>query len=194
MNPLYGKALLFLGLIVTIVIRIPYDKRSASTKVEADFKTAREKLLLAVVAIGVMLLPLVFIFTPFLSFADHELEPVSFWLGAMLLGLNIWLFYRSHSDLGQNWSKTLEIREDHQLVTAGVYQKIRHPMYTAIFLYVFAQTLLLSNWIAGPAGFVAFSLMYLLRVGPEEEMMKSQFGEAYQSYVQRTKRLIPGVY
>ena len=67
-------------------------------------------------------------------------------------------------------------------------------MYSANFLYMFAQALLLPNWIAGPAGLVGFSLMFFFRVNPEEKMMLDKFGDEYRSYMARTKRLIPGIY
>ncbi len=190
-NPNYGKLVILAGLIITVLIRIPHDKRNARIKIEGDYKSGLEKVLLGIVAIGVMVLPLIAILTPALSFADYGLSSTAFVIGVVLLTLNIWLFYRSHADLGTNWSKTLELREDHKLVTEGVYKTIRHPMYTAIFCYVIAQALLLPNWIAGPAGLVAFTTMYFLRVNREEKMMASKFGADYASYCQRTKRVIP---
>jgi len=64
-------------------------------------------------------------------------------------------------------------------------------MYTANFLQAIAQVLLLSNWIAGPSCFVAFFLLFTLRLGGEEQMMSEKFGEDYALYKSRTKRLIP---
>jgi protein-S-isoprenylcysteine O-methyltransferase Ste14 len=49
------------------------------------------------------------------------------------------LSYRSHADLGQNWSVTLELRAGHQLIRHGVYRSIRHPMYASIRLWCLAQ-------------------------------------------------------
>lgn len=193
-SPLDGKTLLFLGLVATIAIRIPYDKKSSLMKVTTSHRTLRENVLLFLVALGVLLAPLVAIFTPLLSFADYPPHPIAFLAGAAALALNVWLFHRSHADLGENWSKTLEIRENHRLITTGVYRTIRHPMYTAIFLFVIAQALLLPNWLAGSSGLVAFGLMYVLRVGPEERMMTEAFGDEYRDYMRRTKRLIPGVF
>ena len=56
------------------------------------------------------------------------------------------MFRRSHKDLGRNWSISLEIREEHKLVTRGVYSLIRHPMYTAFLLMAVGQAFLISNW------------------------------------------------
>jgi protein-S-isoprenylcysteine O-methyltransferase Ste14 len=102
-----------------------------------------------------------------------------------------WLFWRSHADLGLNWSVSLEVRQGHQLVTHGIYRRIRHPMYTAIFLYGLAQGLLLPNWLAGWSSLVPFTIMYLLRVRREEQMMLQFFGDDYRSYMTRTGRLLP---
>ena len=103
------------------------------------------------------------------------------------------LFWRSHSDLGENWSRTLEIRKGHQLVTHGLYRWIRHPMYAAIWLLRLAQGLLLQNWLAGWSTFVAFAVMYFVRISEEERMMGDFFGQKYSDYMRRTGRLFPRV-
>jgi protein-S-isoprenylcysteine O-methyltransferase Ste14 len=79
-------------------------------------------------------------------------------------------------------------------VTHGIYRRIRHPMYSAIFLQAIAQALLLPNWVAGPSCLAAFTLMFALRLGPEERMMEDRFGEAYREYRTATKRLVPRVW
>jgi protein-S-isoprenylcysteine O-methyltransferase Ste14 len=108
--------------------------------------------------------------------------------------LGLWLLYRSHADLGTNWSITLEVREKHQLVTHGVYRHLRHPMYLALLLYASGQALVLPNWVAGPSYLVALLFLFALRVGPEERMMVEEFGKDYEAYVARTKRFVPGVW
>jgi protein-S-isoprenylcysteine O-methyltransferase Ste14 len=101
------------------------------------------------------------------------------------------LFYRSHADLGPNWSATLELRRGHTLITNGVYRSIRHPMYAAILLWDLAQGLLLSNWLAGWGAFVTFALLYVARAPREERMMCDAFGDDYRAYMRRTGRLFP---
>lgn len=191
MNPWFGEALFLVGIASTIIIRAPHGGRSSKVAVVESRRGPLEIALLALMWITGVILPLVAIFTPFLSFADYPLHPGAFAMGTVVLCLGIWLFYRSHADLGRNWSISLEIREDHQLVRSGVYRLIRHPMYTAIFLTALAQALLLSNWLAGPSCFLAFLVMFALRIGREETMMLNKFGEAYGDYMNRTKRLIP---
>jgi protein-S-isoprenylcysteine O-methyltransferase Ste14 len=86
---------------------------------------------------------------------------------------------------------SLQLKDGHKLITTGVYEKIRHPMYTAFWLWALAQALLLPNWIAGFAGLVGFGALYLLRVGPEEQLMIDQFGDEYRDYMARTGRILP---
>ena len=140
-----------------------------------------------------MLLPLISIFSDLFDFASYKLPIVFQATGLVLLPVSFWLFYRSHKDLGKNWSATLEIREEHKLVTKGIYNSIRHPMYSAIWLWVICQALLIDDYIGGLAGIISFGLLYLLRVKEEEAMMKEEFGQEYIEYMSKTNRLIPKI-
>ncbi len=176
------------------IIRYPYAQRNKSNVIQVNQKSTQEKWLLGCTALGMILLPAVYVATPWFDFADYHLPDILGVIGMVLLSPASILFYRSHRDLGRNWSASLEIREQHSLVNTGVYKYIRHPMYTAIWLWVICQALLLQNYIAGLSGFVSFGLLYFLRVGKEEQMMQTKFGEAYIAYKQKTKRLIPRLF
>ena len=86
------------------------------------------------------------------------------------------------------------LRENHGLVTSGVYARIRHPMYASMFLLGIAQALFLPNWIVGPAYLLSFGVAYVFRVQVEERMMLDHFGSQYEAYMQRTGRLIPRIW
>ncbi len=194
MNPWFGRALVLAGIIGTAAIRAPHGRRSGKVMVVESRRSRAEVVLLALMWIAMMILPLVSIVTPVLSFADYPLHVVPWLLGTVCLIAGLWVFYRSHADLGTNWSVSLELREGHKLVTSGVYEHIRHPMYTGILLIAVAQALLLPNWLAGPSCLAAFLLMLTFRLGPEERMMRDRFGDAYVSYARRTRRLVPGIW
>lgn len=138
-----------------------------------------------------VLVPLFYMFTHWLDFVDYDLPAWAGWVGAVTFASALWLLWRSHADLGRNWSITTEIKERHALVTNGVFRHIRHPMYAAHLLWGIAQALLIQNWIAGLGSLVVFLPLYLLRVPHEERMMLEQFGEEYCLYMNRTGRVIP---
>ncbi len=188
-----GNSIFIVAIVTSIIIRIPHDKVSQKTGVATSRWGLVEKLLLALMMMGMLLMPILS-FTPLLAFAGYNPSLQAVVAGTLLMLLSLWLFHKSHKDLGRNWSVSLEIREDHSLVTGGVYRTIRHPMYTSIFLMAIGQFLLLSNWIAGPAMFVAFTLMFISRLRTEEQMMLDLFGDNYEAYRQNSKRLIPWVW
>ena len=182
------------GFVIYVLIRGVFKQRVKSNEMTVRKVDATEKALMLIVIPGGLLLPVAYLFTPWLAFADYHLPTLAPWCGAVLLIAGLWLFWRSHSDLGLNWSQSLEIRKGHQLVTQGVYHSIRHPMYASIWIWCLAQGLLLENWLAGWYAFVAFALMYFVRTPREERMMCERFGNEYRDYMRQTGRLLPRIH
>jgi protein-S-isoprenylcysteine O-methyltransferase Ste14 len=182
----------FVGLVVYVGIRNVFIKRTKHEPKSVRRMDRLEKVLLAGMLPAVMLLPLLYLFTPLFAFADYGLPTVVPWIGSVTLVASLWLFWRSHSDLGLNWSVSLELRENHELITRGVYRRVRHPMYSSIWLWALAQGMMLPNWLAGWAVVPAFAAMYFLRMPREEGLMCEKFGDEYRAYMRQTGRLFPG--
>jgi len=193
MNPWIAKAIVLAATLTMIAIRAPHGRRSRSVKVATSHKTPLETGLLVLVWIG-FFVPLIWLASPALSFAEYPLTLGPLIAGVVCFVVGLWLFYRSHADLGTNWSITLEVREQHRLITRGVYHRIRHPMYSALVLYSLGHALVIPNWVAGPSNLVAFAILFTLRVHAEEQMMSDRFGDEYATYAARTKRLVPRIW
>lgn len=181
------------GLVAYVCIRGVFQRRVSSgthSKVAGPAKV-RDGWLVVLTGLGQIALPLVFLFTASLDWANVSLPPAAVWIGTPVMAAGLWLFWRSHADLGDSWSVALELNQRHRLVTQGVYRRVRHPMYASFFLLALGQALLLHNWLAGGAALAAVTLLYVLRVPHEEAMMLAHFGEDYRSYMHRTGGIVP---
>lgn len=184
--------LIFLaGFLTYTGIRSVFARRTRSNETAVSRVDARDRALLAIVLAGSLPLPLVYLFTPWLAFADYHLPAAFPWCGVVIMLASLWLFWRSHADLGRNWSVTLVVRKGHEIIKHGVYRSIRHPMYASIWLWCIAQGLLLQNWLAGWCALVTFAPLYFVRTPREEKMMCEFFGEEYRDYMRQTGRLFP---
>jgi protein-S-isoprenylcysteine O-methyltransferase Ste14 len=185
-------ALVWLAAFVSMLaIRIPHSIKNRRNVIVAAHKDLQEKLLLGGMLVTMMILPLLQIGSGLFSFADYHLPEAATWIAAALQVPALLLFWRAHADLGRNWSPSLEVREAQTLVTRGVYARVRHPMYAAIWIAVLTQPLLIHNWIAGALVIPAFAAMWLLRIPREEALMRQTFGAEYDAYCRRTGRLLP---
>ena len=184
---LIGWAVYFLG------VYAPNMRRYRRTKITEARTRGLDAALDILAFIGWQGIPLIYVFTSRLNFADYTLPAPAGWIGAALLTVAVLLLWRAYADLGRNWSPKIEISEGQALVTQGVYGYIRHPIYAGLWLWAVAQPLLLHNWIAGFGLLVVFLPLYLIRVPREEQMMLEHFGETYRAYLNRTGRIIPRI-
>lgn len=191
MTPTIAKILYVLMAVGWYVIRIPHERRARKTPVARSARGRREIVLLSISFSGLGLIPFIHVTTGVFKFANYPFQPALAWLGALVAVGSLLLFHRTHRALGRNWSVSLDLRDSHKLVTYGVYRYVRHPMYSAFWLWAIAQALLLPNFVAGFSGLVGFGTLYLLRVRHEERLMIEGFGSEYTEYMARTGRVIP---
>jgi protein-S-isoprenylcysteine O-methyltransferase Ste14 len=192
---LFAAKLIWCSCVIAwFIIRLPYERRSRRLRMVRREDRMRELALLTVSSLGLFFVPMIYVVTGVPRQASYPLQPLAAWLGTAVFAAALPLFYRTHRDLGRNWSATLVIRENHSLVTRGVYRLVRHPMYSAFWMWAAAQALLLPNWVAGFAGIIGFGVLFFVRVGREEKLMVETFGDDYRRYMARTRRIIPGIY
>jgi protein-S-isoprenylcysteine O-methyltransferase Ste14 len=85
------------------------------------------------------------------------------------------------------------ILPEHQLVTAGPYGWVRHPLYLAALLIWGGLALAFQSMVAGALTLLYVLPSYLIYIRSEEEMMSRHFGEAYEEYSQKVGRLLPRI-
>ena len=94
---------------------------------------------------------------------------------------NIWL------------SRTIEVQENQQVISTGLYSVVRHPMYAATLLLFLAMPLV----FASPWSF-AIMLLYIpviaLRIRNEEQVLERDL-KGYKEYKQRVRyKVIPFIW
>jgi len=189
-----GKTIYIAGLILSIFIRATFILKNKKSKANIDRKSFIDILMLILILCATFIIPLCYIFSPWLNFANYYLPLWATIFGLILFIISLLLFWKSHVDLDKNWHVSLELKKRHILVTDGIYKTIRHPMYFSFALWSIAQCFLLQNFIAGFSTLVIDGIMYFIRVPKEEQMMLDQFGDEYQKYMKRTYRLFPKIF
>jgi protein-S-isoprenylcysteine O-methyltransferase Ste14 len=194
MTPALSKLVFVILAIGWFLIRYEYARRSRRETVQRSDRGPRETALLLTSLTGLGILPLAYVATAIPHFAAYTFHPVQAWLGLFVAIAALVMFHLTHRALGRNWSVSLDVRENHQLVTDGIYRRVRHPMYSAFWLWAIAQALLLPNWVAGFSGLVGFGILFFGRVAREERMMLETFGDSYRAYMARTGRVFPSIF
>jgi protein-S-isoprenylcysteine O-methyltransferase Ste14 len=112
-------------------------------------------------------------------------------LGAAVCVVGLSFAIWARISLGRSWGMPMTLHEQPELVTAGPYRLVRHPIYTGMLL-MFAGTSLVFPLAAVPSAiFVAYFVFSARR---EERDMGRKFPDTYAAYKQRSKMLIPFVF
>ena len=83
--------------------------------------------------------------------------------------------------LGSNWSGSVTLKENHELVRRGPYRIVRHPIYTGLLLALFG-TAFVYGAVRGFAGLLICGLAFWIKSRTEEQLMVQQFGDQYLQY------------
>lgn len=180
--------------VICFVIRVYWVKKALRRPVKEDKSFRLDKINISLMNLTLIIFPWIALLTSAFNKFDYPASDAQIILSAPFLISSLVFMWLSHRDLGENWSVTLELKENHALVTQGIFKKIRHPMYLAIWLGVIGQALCIPNYIGGSGALIVWTFLYFLRINKEEQMMIEKFGEEYRTYMSRTKRLVPGVY
>lgn len=111
--------------------------------------------------------------------------------GVMLLLATVPITYQVMSTIGVNISETVLVKENHTLVTSGIYRRVRHPLYSDGLILFGGAVLVSGNWFIGLFLAVAIIALNVYVIPMEEEHLIEEFGEEYISYMQQTGKLLP---
>ena len=180
--------------VVWIAFLLYWQIKAAGAKTTKRLEPAASRILRALVFLIVILLlsttriPLRWLY---LQLWPSGIWP--FWIGAAftIAGLLFAVWAREH--LGSNWSRSVTVKQGHELITTGPYAVVRHPIYTGI-LTGFLGTAIAISQVRGVIAFVLVFLVFWAKLRMEEEWMGSEFGETYATYVRQTAALVPHLF
>ena len=114
----------------------------------------------------------------------------TYWSGTALLALGLAFSVWARIYLGRNWSATVTVKHDHELIRGGPYAWVRHPIYTGVLLGFIGTAIVRGEWRGVLAVLIVLvALWRKLRL--EERFMSETFGDEYRRYREHTAALIP---
>lgn len=109
---------------------------------------------------------------------------ISMLLGYTLLIVGIGIFI-------QGWRELYRARQQHRLVTTGLYSLVRHPQYAGLFIGLFGEGVVHWPTLFSVGLFPVIMLAYALLARSEEKRVIEQFGDEYRAYQQRVPMFFP---
>jgi protein-S-isoprenylcysteine O-methyltransferase Ste14 len=177
--------------VVWILFFVYWQIKAIGTKTTQRLEPAASRILrVCIFLIAVVLLSTTSIPLPWLYFQLWPQGLWSFWLGAAVTIAGLLFAVWARVYLGSNWSRSVTIKQDHELIITGPYARVRHPIYTGILTGLLGTAIALSE-VRGLIALVLFFVAFWIKLRMEEEWMRSQFGETYTTYAHQTAALVP---
>lgn len=176
--------------------RLLYPKRKKRSMRERWKDTAQAEgkgcaiLLMGLGIYLVIAVPIYLFFSPRMVWSQLPIPDWLQWLGVGLGIISLPFLFWVHHTLSTYWTVSLELQEDHTLVTSGPYRWIRHPMYTVHIVYFLTWVLVSANLLL-LINYILTIVLIFVRIPKEERMLLEQFGDEYRAYKQRTGLLLP---
>lgn len=104
-------------------------------------------------------------------------------LGLLVGGAAVIRFLRSGTSLNPHHPERSKV-----LVTGGVYNYTRNPMYLGLLLLLLAWGLYLANAFNTLVAALFVASMNRLQILPEERILSSKYGAAYRQYCSLVRR------
>ena len=113
--------------------------------------------------------------------------PLGFALGLLGIGITILAQFQ----MGASWRIGVDPEEQTQLITHGLYQWVRNPIYSGMFLSGIGFGLLLPQVLTLIAEILIFLSVYVQVRWVEEPYLLATHGEDYADYLKKAGRFFP---
>ena len=107
-------------------------------------------------------------------------------IGLVCLALSIQCWRR----MGRNWRMAITPGQSTDLVTTGLYARVRHPIYALSMLLMLCTLLVVPTLPVLAMAAVHLTLM-VVKAHIEERFLKGMHGAVYEDYCRHTGRFLP---
>ncbi len=124
----------------------------------------------------------------------HSLPTAAMYAGIVFFAVGVYLRHLSIKSLGKYFVTKVQVTNDHELVTEGIYRFVRHPSYTGLIFGFLGLILFLQ---AGSATILFITIAipaYIYRIKIEEDALINTFGQQYETYRKSSYALLPLIY
>jgi protein-S-isoprenylcysteine O-methyltransferase Ste14 len=115
-------------------------------------------------------------------------------IGIALIVLGILLRWVAINSLKERFTVDVAITAGHRIVTYSIYRYIRHPAYAGSMLSFLGLGIYFANFYSLAVICIPILGAFMYRIRVEEAALRVEFGEEYEAYAKRTKRLLPGLF
>jgi protein-S-isoprenylcysteine O-methyltransferase Ste14 len=143
---------------------------------------------LAVAVVG-PLLQLSGAITPLPGLHAEWMQIAGIALAVVGIVLTVW----AQLDMGDSWRVGVDESETTALVHAGMFGRVRNPIYTAMLTFDFGIALVTPNFVTIAGLILAVAALELQVRRVEEPYLRDKHGAAYRGYTASVGRFIPGV-
>jgi protein-S-isoprenylcysteine O-methyltransferase Ste14 len=163
--------------------------RTAKLTLRRESRASR-MLNVMLLVIGILLVAVPHVPSPLFATRILPASLATYFTGVTLvfIGLAFAVWARRH--LGTNWSGTVTVKQDHELVRTGPYRIVRHPIYTGLLTAILGSAVARGE-LRGIWAILLCTAAFQIRVRLEERWMQQEFGAEYARYRAEVPALIP---
>jgi len=194
--PLLGKPDLILqykNIVIMIAIFAVWATQPPISKKETFDNKNRDKfsviliIIMSIVSVAVSIIDWAY----FRNAQDNLLLSI---IGLFIIATGIIFRIWAIHTLGKHFTPTVQIKEDHQLITSGPYSIVRHPSYLGAMWAMVGTSIFLNSIIGIIISFICMFYAYYIRIASEERALSELFGKEYRAYQKKVKKLIPFIW
>ena len=145
------------------------------------------------------LVPLLVIWTARILLLPLGLEPLNLtalwtisalrWAGLGLCLAGLVIFACALVSFGSSWRVGIDEEKSNELVTGGIFQFTRNPIFLFMDMFFAGIFLVYPDWLF-LAFFLGFALGIHRQILNEEKFLRTRFGADYARYCEKTRRYI----